>query len=96
MQAGFDERVLAAKNEAYTQNLIEANYAVIAADVAPSVSGQLNTGVFRQDWESLYPLLDVSGSMDTASFTVGGNAALTEVIYYFENRDLLLNYTYNT
>jgi len=33
--------------------------------------------------------------MDTASFTVGGNAALTEVIYYFENRDLLLNYTYN-
>jgi len=41
MQAGFDERILAAKNE--------ANYAVIAAGVAPSISGQLNTGVFRQD-----------------------------------------------
>lgn len=94
-QVEFDKQALSARSETYTQNLIEGNYTGIAEDVSFSASSQLNADVIKRGWEGISPSLGAFESMGAISFTAGGSAALVETICHFENRDLLLKYTYN-
>ncbi len=91
----FDEQALMEKSEVYTQALIDGDYASAAAGISPSVASGLNADVLKQGWESTAPSLGAFESMEASSFSASGAVALVDVSCSFENRGLLLRYTYN-
>ena len=63
----FDEQALMEKSEAYTQALIDGDYASAASGISPSVASVLNADVLKQGWESTAPSRGAFESMEASS-----------------------------